>query len=110
MRLMHRLPALAACVLLSAPWRVLAQQAGETPPGFAKTEVEIPMRDGVHLHTAIYVPTAPHGVLPILFIRTPYGIVGAAGALRSSISNWKPTDTSSPSRTSAGGTSPRVSS
>ena len=84
MRLMHRLPALAACVLLSAPWRVLAQQAGETPPGFAKTEVEIPMRDGVHLHTAIYVPTAPHGVLPILFIRTPYGIVGAAGALRSS--------------------------
>ncbi len=81
---MPRLPALAACVLFSAPCPILAQQAGDTPPGFAKTEVEIPMRDGVHLHTAIYVPTAPHGVLPILFVRTPYGIVGAASALRSS--------------------------
>jgi uncharacterized protein len=85
MRLKHRMLPLAACVVLSAPYRILAgQEAGEPPPGFAKTEVEIPMRDGVHLHTAIYIPTAPHGVLPILFIRTPYGIVGAAGALRNS--------------------------
>jgi uncharacterized protein len=82
---MHRLLPLAAGVVLSAPYRILAgQEAGDAPHGFAKTEVEIPMRDGVHLHTAIYVPTAPHGVLPILLIRTPYGIVGAAGALRSS--------------------------
>ena len=82
---MHRLLPLAACVVLSAPCRILAGQgAGEVPPGFAKTEAEIPMRDGVHLHPAVYIPTAPHGVLPILFIRTPYGIVGAAGALRNS--------------------------
>jgi uncharacterized protein len=85
MRLAHRAVLLAACVGSAAPLRVLvAQDPGDPPPGFSKTEIEIPMRDGVHLHTAIYVPTAPHGALPILFVRTPYGIVGAAGALRSS--------------------------
>ena len=42
------------------------------------------MRDGVHLHTDIYVPIAARGVLPIMFIRTPYGIVAAANALRNS--------------------------
>ena len=84
MRLVRGFLPLAACLVVSAPCNVFAQGAGDAPPGFAKTEVEIPMRDGVHLHTAIYVPTAPHGVLPILFVRTPYGIVGAASALRSS--------------------------
>ena len=83
-RLVHRVLALAACILSAPCHTLMAQGAGDTPPGFSKTEIEIPMRDGVHLHTAIYVPAAPHGVLPILFVRTPYGIVGAAGALRSS--------------------------
>lgn len=33
----------------------------------------IPMRDGVRLHTFIYVPTSRDEKLPILFLRTPYG-------------------------------------
>ncbi|HYL79078.1 MAG TPA: CocE/NonD family hydrolase, partial [Bryobacteraceae bacterium] len=40
---------------------------------FDKTDVMIPMRDGVRLHTEIYAPkhTAEH--LPFLITRTPYG-------------------------------------
>ncbi len=76
---------LAACVAMASPMRVVvAQDAGAPPPGFSKTEIEIPMRDGVHLNTDIYVPVAARGVLPIMFIRTPYGIVAAANALRNS--------------------------
>ena len=37
----------------------------------------IPMRDGIKLHTAIYVPKSRSEALPMLFIRTPYGIGGA---------------------------------
>jgi len=39
---------------------------------FEKREVLIPMRDGVSLFTAIYVPTERDGALPILMKRTPY--------------------------------------
>jgi len=38
---------------------------------FARREVEIPMRDGVKLHTVILVPKGAHGA-PILLTRTPY--------------------------------------
>ena len=34
----------------------------------------IPMRDGARLHTTIYRPAAAHEDLPILMLRTPYGI------------------------------------
>src|SRR2546422_749304 len=34
----------------------------------------IPMRDGVRLHTSIFVPKADHGPLPFMLQRTPYGI------------------------------------
>src|SRR6478735_12807612 len=40
---------------------------------FTRTEVMIPMRDGVRLHSFIYVPTRSSEKLPILFLRTPYG-------------------------------------
>jgi putative CocE/NonD family hydrolase len=36
------------------------------------------MRDGVKLFTRVYVPTDTGGPLPILFLRTPYGIDGRA--------------------------------
>jgi uncharacterized protein len=61
----------AACILLSA---------GQNPPApdlptlFAKTDAMIPMRDGVRLHTEIYVPRGTHEPLPFLFTRTPYGL------------------------------------
>jgi putative CocE/NonD family hydrolase len=41
---------------------------------FDKTEVMVPARDGVKLHTEIYTPKNTTEPLPILFERTPYGI------------------------------------
>jgi uncharacterized protein len=41
---------------------------------FDKTEVMIPARDGIKLHTEIYTPKNAPEPLPILFERTPYGI------------------------------------
>ncbi len=43
-------------------------------PTFTLREVMIPMRDGVHLQTAILTPVGQKGPLPILFRRTPYGV------------------------------------
>ena len=41
---------------------------------FDKREVEIPMRDGAKLFTAIYTPRESTGPLPMLMIRTPYSV------------------------------------
>jgi len=41
---------------------------------FNLREVMIPMRDGIHLQTAILTPLHQEGPLPILFRRTPYGV------------------------------------
>lgn len=40
---------------------------------FDKTDVMIPMRDGVRLHTEIYAPKHADERLPFLITRTPYG-------------------------------------
>jgi len=44
------------------------------PPAFTFKEVMIPVRDGVHLQTAIITPADQSKPLPILLKRTPYGI------------------------------------
>ena len=59
----------ALLVAANAP----AQQA-PPQPAFTFQEVMIPVRDGVHLQTAILTPTDKTGPLPILFRRTPYGV------------------------------------
>jgi predicted acyl esterase len=41
---------------------------------FRYREVVIPMRDGVHLQTALLTPARQKGPLPILLGRTPYGV------------------------------------
>jgi hypothetical protein len=41
---------------------------------YIKREVEIPMRDGTRLFTAIYTPRDTTRPVPILLMRTPYGI------------------------------------
>jgi putative CocE/NonD family hydrolase len=43
-------------------------------PVFTLREVMIPVRDGVHLQTAILTPVNQSGPLPIMFTRTPYGV------------------------------------
>jgi uncharacterized protein len=55
----------------------VAQQSaplGAAKPLFNLQEVMVPVRDGVHLQTAILTPVDQHGPLPILFRRTPYGV------------------------------------
>ncbi len=74
--------ALVLLLAASPPRPPLAAQQPDSAPGFDLTEVMIPMRDGVKLHTTIFVPRGPHPSLPFIFTRTPYGIAHAAGTLR----------------------------
>lgn len=62
---------LALCIS-SAPGVLPGQQ-----DRFALREEMIPMRDGVKLYTRIFTPNDQRGELPIMFIRTPYGIGGS---------------------------------
>lgn len=86
----------AMLVLLCAPCVARAaggdSQAGAvraTPAPWTVTDAMIPMRDGVKLRTRIFVPNnatanataGAAGALPILFLRTPYGIDDSAHAL-----------------------------
>lgn len=41
---------------------------------FTRTEAMVPMRDGVKLYTQIYSPTRTTEPVPMLLLRTPYGI------------------------------------
>ena len=41
---------------------------------FVKQVHRIEMRDGIHLHTEVYVPTFADGPWPVLLERTPYGV------------------------------------
>lgn len=41
---------------------------------YEKREIRIPMRDGVHLFTAVYLPRDRSRTYPILLKRTPYGV------------------------------------
>jgi putative CocE/NonD family hydrolase len=47
-------------------------QATDAP--FTRTEAMVPMRDGVKLYTQIYTPTNNTDKLPLLLLRTPYGL------------------------------------
>jgi putative CocE/NonD family hydrolase len=54
---------------------------------YQRTELMIPMRDGVRLHTVILKPADIKTPLPFLIQRTPYGVDGTD---RSSFSNGRP--------------------
>ena len=43
---------------------------------YTKHEFKIPMRDGVELHTAAWIPKDETKKWPILIVRTPYGLTG----------------------------------
>ena len=69
--------------LLATAATILFAQAhnssgAEGKPIFRFQEVMIPMRDGVHLQTVILTPTSSTEPLPILLLRTPYGVPDAA--------------------------------
>jgi uncharacterized protein len=60
-------------LLVSASAQTAPQPEAKAPL-FSYQEVMIPVRDGVHLQTAILAPVEQKGPLPILFRRTPYGV------------------------------------
>jgi len=75
----------AATLLLAGARPSHSQAAAADSSGFAKQEVMVPMRDGVRLHTLVFTPSGAHGALPILFIRTPYGIDASERQLTASL-------------------------
>jgi hypothetical protein len=58
----------------------LAQAPAPAKSPFDYQQVMIPVRDGVHLQTAILTPTDQKAALPILLLRTPYGVPDKAPA------------------------------
>ena len=44
----------------------------------------VPMRDGIRLHTLLFIPKVRAGDVPMIVTRTPYGITGAARTLAGS--------------------------
>src|SRR5262249_33453226 len=65
---------LAVALLGPAPRSVHAQAPPEVFRNYVKTDALIPTRDGVELNTAIFTPVTVKGPLPLLLLRTPYGI------------------------------------
>ena len=59
----------------------VALRADSAARDFNRMEVQIPMRDGVKLHTVVFIPRAQINALPIIFTRTPYGIANTARTL-----------------------------
>src|SRR5262245_48407790 len=79
MRHIVRLFIFTGVLLLATPPLVRAQD--KNAPKFDSVEVMIPMRDGVKLFTTVHIPTKVNTPLPIILIRTPYGIDGRAERL-----------------------------
>jgi len=70
---------LAALAAAPARWSI-AQSNTETPgeaevqAHYTKYEYRIPMRDGIRLFTAVYVPKDSAQAYPFLMVRTPYSV------------------------------------
>lgn len=60
---------------------VHAQQPKKPDPRFDFIEAMVPMRDGAKLYTTVHVPKAAKAPVPILLMRTPYGIDGSGEAM-----------------------------
>ena len=72
---MRKCALFALVLLISAAAN--SQTATDTTPAtekFTKQDVMIPMRDGARLQTVIFSPKDAKGPLPILLMRTPYGV------------------------------------
>ena len=89
---LSRALSLAFAFLLAAPARYTVAAQNPIPAAQAdsdhvydKTEVMIPMRDGVRLHTMILRPRAMTEPLPFIMLRTPYGIAGGERSLRGNL-------------------------
>src|SRR5262245_52828181 len=65
---------LTAALLLLAPGGLFAQGLEYVKAHYTKYEYRIPVRDGVKLFTAVYVPKDDAETYPILLMRTPYSV------------------------------------
>jgi uncharacterized protein len=76
---------LAAAFLFAVPMMAQAPsvQSQYLQERFTRQEVMIPVRDGVHLQTVIFTPKHQNSALPILLLRTPYGVPADEKALDS---------------------------
>ena len=61
----------ALSILFAALSPVYAKRAA---PVYSKTDAMVAMRDGVRLYTKIFTPDITSEKLPILLLRTPYGV------------------------------------
>src|SRR5918912_2792107 len=66
----------AALVLFSSSLLRAQTAAPNAAQDFDKTEKMITMRDGARLYTEVFVPRNVSKPLPIIFLRTPYGVTG----------------------------------
>lgn len=70
-----RLSRLLLAGLCAAPLPVRPSLLAQTAPAaYQLTEAMVPMRDGVKLYTRILAPRVVDAPLPLLLVRTPYGI------------------------------------
>ena len=60
------------------PQRALPQQQEVQDERFVVSDTMIPMRDGIRLHSRIFVPKDQSDPLPFILARTPYGTKNAA--------------------------------
>ncbi|AMV38029.1 Cocaine esterase [Planctomyces sp. SH-PL62] len=76
----------AALLLLLPATTAVGEEPDSIRSSYTKYEFLIPMRDGVRLFTAVYVPKDRTKVYPILLNRTPYGVAPyGADAYRSEL-------------------------
>ena len=76
---MRRHPGIFVAVCFTFIANVFAQNRPEAPEfdvkaNYTKYEFRIPMRDGVHLFTSVYVPKDDSRPYPFLIDRTPYSV------------------------------------
>ena len=62
-----------------------AAQQPDNTQRYVKTNAMIAMRDGVRLNSDIYTPRDQSGPLPLIFLRTPYGVDNRAGSLNAGL-------------------------
>ena len=80
--------ALATSLALYVRRAPRGQNAPDLGEVFQKLDVMIPMRDGVHLHTEIYVPKNAPQPLPFIFERTPYGVADDEKGIATKFRNY----------------------
>ena len=77
--MVQRVSILLAVFIFVGLMAVCAQSKPDTPDfdvkeHYTKYEYRIPMRDGVHLFTSVYVPKDGSRAYPFLISRTPYSV------------------------------------